>query len=130
MNLINRLKPEFALRLSLAGMYLYSGYSLITSPKSWTQYVPFGFKTGLEKVKFPVDSFLQIQGVFEIFVAVVFLLWFLPRNLVKWLALISTLEMASILIFGRLDLTTFRDIGLLGAFFAVFLMYRQPRYNK
>ena len=123
MNPLSRLKPEFALRLTLAGMYLYSGYSLITSPKSWTQFVPYWLKQGLTSVNFPVELFLKIQGGIEIFIAIVFLIWFAPKRLVKWLALISTLEMAFILIFGRLDLTTFRDIGLVGAFFALFLIY-------
>ncbi|MEK7585594.1 MAG: hypothetical protein AAB455_03740 [Patescibacteria group bacterium] len=123
MNLLSRLKPEFALRLTLAAMYLYSGYSLITSPKSWTQFVPYWLKEALTNVGFSVDLFLQVQGAVEIFIAIIFLIWFAPKRLVKWLALISTLEMAFILIFGRLDLTTFRDLGLIGAFFALFLIY-------
>jgi len=120
---MNRLKPEFALRLSLAVMYIYSGYSLVTSPASWTQFVPFSFKDWLGKINFPVTAFVQIQGAVELAIAAVFLLWFLPRRLIKWLAFIAALEMVLILIFGRLDLVTFRDIGLLGAFFALFLIY-------
>ncbi|MBI4135986.1 MAG: hypothetical protein HY481_00335 [Candidatus Vogelbacteria bacterium] len=120
---MNRLKPEFALRLSLAVMYIYSGYSLVTSPTSWTQFVPFGFKEWLAKINFPVAAFVQVQGAVELAIAAVFLLWFLPRRLVKWLAFIAALEMALILIFGRIDLVTFRDIGLLGAFLALFLIY-------
>lgn len=121
--MINRFKPEFVLRLSLAAMYLYSGYSLVTSPTSWTQFVPFWFKGQLARISFPVTSFIQVQGVVELVIAAVFLLWFLPRRLVKWLAFVSAVEMALILIFGRIDLVTFRDIGLLGAFLALFLMY-------
>ncbi len=120
---MNRLKPEFVLRLSLAVMYLYSGYSLLTSPRSWTQFVPFWLKEGLVKINFPLTAFVQVQGVVELVIAVAFLLWFLPRRLVKWLAFIAALEMTFILIFGRIDLVTFRDIGLLGAFLALFLIY-------
>ena len=120
---MNRLKPEFVLRLSLAAMYFYSGYSLLTSPRSWTQFVPFGFKEILGRINFPVASFIQVQGVGELFIATVFLLWFLPRRLVKWLALISTLEMGLILIFTGVNNVTFRDFGLLGASSALFLMY-------
>ena len=127
MNPLNRIKPEFTLRLSLAAMYLYSGYSLLTSPKSWTQFVPFSFKTALGQINFPVASFVQVQGVGELFIAIVFLSWFLPRGLVKWLALLSTVEMALILTLSGVDLITFRDVGLLGAFGALFLLYRQPR---
>ena len=122
---MNRLKPEFILRLSLAVMYLYSGWSLITSPKSWTQFVPFWLKDNLTQIRFPVATFVQVQGVGELLIATVFLLWFLPRGLVKWLALLSTIEMTLILIFGGVDLVTFRDIGLLGASLAIFLIYRE-----
>ncbi|MBI2100836.1 MAG: hypothetical protein HYT47_02350 [Candidatus Vogelbacteria bacterium] len=120
---MNRLKPEFVLRLSLAAMYVYSGYSLLMSPKSWTQFVPLGLKDWLGRINFPVTTFVQVQGAVELFIAAVFLLWFLPRRLVKWLAFLAAFEMALILILGRVDLVTFRDIGLLGAFLALFLIY-------
>ena len=67
--------------------------------------------------------FLKVQAVGEIIIAAAFLLWFLPRRLIKWLAFISALEMALILVFTGVDLVTFRDIGLLGAFLALFLIY-------
>ena len=121
---MNRLKPEFVLRLSLAAMYFYSGYSLLTSPRSWTQFVPFGFKEVLGRINFPVTAFVQVQGAGELLIATVFLLWFLPRRLVKWLALLSTLEMILILTLSGIDLVTFRDIGLVGAFLTLFLLYR------
>lgn len=124
---MNRLKPELVLRLALAITYFYSGFSLLTSPKSWTQFVPFGFKQVLGQINFPVTAFIQVQGVGELLLATVFLLWFLPRWLVKWLALFSSLEMALILIFAGVDLTTFRDIGLLGVSLALFLIYYERR---
>ena len=124
---MNRLKPEFVLRLSLAAMYLYSGYSLLTSPKSWTQFVPFWLKENLAQISFPVTAFVQVQGVVEIAIAAVLLLWFLPNKLVKWSAFLSAIEMASILFLGQIDLVTFRDIGLLGASLAIFLIYRERR---
>lgn len=123
--MINRLKPAFALRLSLAAMYIYSGYSLVTSPTSWTQFVPFNLKELLGRINIPVTAFVQIQGVVELAIAAVFLLWFLPRRWIKWFAFLSTVEMSFILIFGRIDLVTFRDIGLLGASLATFLIYRE-----
>ena len=122
---MNRLKPEFVLRLSLALMYLYSGWSLIASPKSWTQFVPFWLKENLAQISFPVTAFVQVPGVVEIIVALIFVIWFLPRRWVRYAAFLSALEMALILIFAGIDLTTFRDIGLLGASLAVFLIYRE-----
>ena len=124
---MNRLKPEFVLRLSLAAMYLYSGVDIFTNPKSWTWAAPVGLKNFLVSLAVDADAylilFLKVQAVMELIIAAVFLLWFLPRRLVKWLALISTLEMGLILIFTGVNNVTFRDFGLLGASSALFLMY-------
>ncbi|MBI2097630.1 MAG: hypothetical protein HYT46_01705 [Candidatus Vogelbacteria bacterium] len=124
---MNRLKPELVLRLSLAVMYLYSGIDIFTNPKSWTWAIPVGLKNFLVSLTVDADAyliiFLKVQAVGEIIIAAAFLLWFLPRRLVKWLAFISALEMALILVFTGIDLVTFRDIGLLGASFALFLIY-------
>ena len=111
---MNRLKPELVLRLSLAITYFYSGYSLLTNPKSWTQFVPLWFKDALASINFPLTTFVQSQGAIEILLALIFVVWFAPRRLVRYAAFISTLEMALILIFTGIDLVTFRDIGLLG----------------
>lgn len=124
---MNRLKPELVLRLSLAATYLYSGYSLFKSPKSWTQFVPQGLKEFLVKIGLEIVIFVQAQGLIELTMAAVLLLWFLPVRLVKWVALISTLELALILIFTGIDLVTFRDIAILGSSLAVFLIYRERK---
>ena len=68
---------------------------------------------------------MQVQGVGEILVALIFVIWFAPRNLVRYVAFLSALEMALILIFTGIDLITFRDIGLLGLSLAIFLIYRE-----
>ena len=119
------LKPQFILRLSLAITYFYSGWSLLTSPTSWTQFVPFWLKEQLMNFNFPVAVFVQVQGAVEMLLALIFILWFMPRNLVCYAALFSALEMAFILIFTGIDLTTFRDIGLLGLSLGIFLIYRE-----
>ena len=74
---------------------------------------------------FPVAVFVQVQGAVEMLLALIFILWFMPRNLVRYAALFSALEMALILIFTGIDLTTFRDIGLLGLSLGIFLIYRE-----
>ena len=126
---MNRLKPEFVLRLSLAAMYLYSGIDIFTNPKSWTWAVPLWLKTFLVNLTTETDYylilFLKVQASGELIIAVAFLLWFLPPKLVKWLALISASEMGLILIFTGVDSITFRDFGLLGASLAIFLIYRE-----
>ena len=119
------LKPQFILRLSLAITYFYSGWSLLTSPTSWTQFVPLWLKEILANFNFPVAVFVQVQGAVEMLLALIFILWFMPRNLVRYAALFAALEMALILIFTGIDLTTFRDIGLLGLSLGIFLIYRE-----
>ena len=123
--MMNRLKPELVTRLALVITYFYTGYSLFTSPKSWTQFAPLWFKEALMSFNFPVDTFIQGQGVIEFILAIIFIAWFAPHRFVRWAALISALEMALILIFTGVDLTTFRDIGLLCLSLAIFLIYRE-----
>ncbi|MEK7622013.1 MAG: hypothetical protein AAB415_02430 [Patescibacteria group bacterium] len=122
---MNRLKPELVLRLSLALTYFYSGYSLLTSPKSWTQFAPLWFRDFLDSLNFPLTAFVQVQGAIEIIMALVFVIWFMPRRWVRYAAFLSSLEMGLILFFTGIDLITFRDIGLLGLSFAIFLIYRE-----
>ena len=72
-----------------------------------------------------IDAYLQFQGVVEIMFALVLLGWFLKPKLVKWVALLSTLEFAVILFLAFVPwseanfLITFRDIGLLGGALAL-----------
>lgn len=124
---MNRLKPELILRLSLAITYFYSGFSLFTNPTSWTQFVPIWLKETLADFNFPLTAFVQVQGAVEILLALIFVIWFMPRNLVRYAAFFSALEMALILTFAGIDLVTFRDIGLLGVALTIFLIYRERK---
>ena len=62
------------------------------------------------------------QGALEIIFAVVLLAWFLPKKYAKWVAVLTTLEMAGILMVIPIDAVTFRDFGLLGGSLALFLI--------
>lgn len=106
-------------------MYIYSGWSLFKTPTSWTQFVPLWLKNFLTDFNFPITAFVQVQGVVELIFSAILIIWFLPGRLVKWVAIFSTLEMALILWFSGVDLITFRDIGVLGAFFTLFLLYQR-----
>lgn len=122
---MNQLKPELVLRLSLALTYFYSGFNLIISPASWTEFVPRWLETFLANLNFPLSAFLQIQGGGEILLALILIAWFASRRLVFGAALLSTIEMASILVFSGINLITFRDIGLLGVSSGILLLYRR-----
>ena len=118
MNIFKKLNPEWALRISLGIMYLYSGYDLLVKPQHWYGFVPQWFSQAVNQVT-TVDNYLRIQGIGESLIGLLLLLWFLPRWTVRVAAILTILEMGMILLFVGIDPITFRDIGLLGAGFAV-----------
>lgn len=67
----------------------------------------------------PIEMYLRLQGIGEFIIGVLFLAWFLGKLGPRIAAILSVLEIASILLFVGIDLITFRDIGLLGAALAL-----------
>lgn len=119
--LLGKVSPEWSLRIGLALMYFYSGYDLLTHPTAWTWALPLWLKQIISSV-LPVVTYLRIQGVVEIVLAILLLAWFLPARHLRWVALLSAAEMAGILAISGNFATTFRDIGLLGASLALLLI--------
>lgn len=125
MKFLLKVSPEWSLRIGIGIMYLYSGFDLILHPKAWTWALPYWTKQMMGEVM-PVETYLQLQGGVEILMALCLLAWFLKQHrLIKYVALLSTLEMAGILMLAFLPwnpnnfLITFRDIGLLGGSLAL-----------
>lgn len=125
---LHNLTPEWALRAGLGVMYLYSGIDIIRHPTSWfwavrpiLKFLPSGLQASLSAPDM-MTKYLIVQGAAEIIFAIVLLAWFIPRYMVKWVALISVLEMAGILLLIPIDAITFRDFGLLGASLALWLI--------
>ena len=104
-------------------MYVYSGADIIRHPSAWYWAVR-QLPDALEKILtlFGINAFLFMQGIGEVFLAFLFLAWFLPRKFVQIAAGISAVEMGVILLLVGLDSITFRDIGLLGAAVALVIM--------
>ncbi len=124
MNWLNKIKPEAALRVGLGAMYLYSGYDIVRHPSAWTWAIrglPLALQQGIEAVG--LNNFLVAQGYGELLFGLILVLWFMPKRLVKWVAFLSALEMLAIILLVGLDTITFRDIGLLGASTALWLIY-------
>jgi len=124
-------KPVWVLRLSLGLSYLYSGYDLFTHPTGWhwaLRPLPQFAQTIINDT-IGADLYLKTQGVAEMIMAFLFLAWFLPKAGVRVAAFLSALQMAIILIFVGLTLETFRDIPILGASVAVFLITFQ-KYER
>ena len=125
-NLINRINPEWVLRISLAVMYAYSGLDLMRHPKSWYWAVrPLPNFAQVIINSLGTDLFLQMQGFIELVFAVILILWFLPKIFSMTVAFLIALEMALILIIFGVNGITFRDIGLLGASLSlVIILYK------
>lgn len=121
MSFIKKLSPEWALRLGLGLMYLYSGYDLFYNPQHWYGFAPKWFSQAVTQVA-SVEAYLQFQGVAEMIIGVLFLAWFLGARGVRLASALAVLEMALILLFVGIDPITFRDIGLLGAATALLIM--------
>ena len=121
--ILRKLNVEWALRLSLGAMYLYSGIDIVRHPNAWTwaiRSLPTFINEPISR--FGVEKFLNIQGATEIIFGAILVLWFMPRFLVKLTGLASSLEMILIVLLVGVDAITFRDIGLIGPGLALFLM--------
>ncbi|TSC67326.1 MAG: hypothetical protein G01um101472_447 [Parcubacteria group bacterium Gr01-1014_72] len=115
--------PEWLLRLGLGVMYLYSGIDIVRHPDAWSwaiRQLPDVIEAIPKAIG--VEIFLKGQGIVEIIFAAVFLLWFMPRALVRIVAFLSALEMLAITLLVGVDAVTFRDIGLIGASLALSLI--------
>jgi len=116
------------LRFGLGIMYLYSGYALILNPTAWIWAVP-GWFSKMVTSFVPLEVYLRLQGVAELMMAFVLLIWLLNRNFVRIVAAISALEFTFILLFAPQFSITFRDIGLLGAASALLILVSLPKNN-
>jgi len=108
-------------------MFGYSGIDLIWHPTGWhwaVRGLPMVFQNIINAIG--INTYLQLQGVVELFFALVFLFWIWPK-LTRFVALLAAFEMAFILLFVGVDLTTFRDFAPLGAAAALyFLLQDKP----
>src|SRR3989338_944631 len=120
-NFFQKLKPEWILRLGLGFMYLYSGFDLIMNPKGWTWALPWWYKQ-MVMVVMPIDGYLRFQGALELLMAFLLLSFFFPKKVAIAVAAVSSLEILFILLFAPQFSITFRDIGVLGASLALFLI--------
>lgn len=123
-----KMKVEIALRLGLGLMYFYSGYDFLVHPEHWQSFVPQWFIKLIAPVM-TLETHLMVQGIVELAIGVVFLAWFMPKKLVKCAAFISTVELFLILMLVGVDLITFRDIGLVAASLALFLILEKEELH-
>lgn len=130
MNFLQKISPEWSLRLGLGLTYLYSGIDIMSHPTAWYWALPYWLKQTITALV-PLHTYLRIQGSVEIIFALVLLAWFSKPKIISWVAIISATEFSVILLLalvpwsGANFLVTFRDIGLLGASVALAAVMKQ-----
>jgi hypothetical protein len=124
---MHKLKPEWILRIFLGLMFLYSGYDIVVHPTAWTWAVRAlpEFVTGIIDQTVGTVTYLRLQGASELLLAFALLAWFFPRKVTIIAAAVATIEMFAITLLVGLDSVTFRDIGLIGAGWALFVILVQ-----
>jgi uncharacterized membrane protein YphA (DoxX/SURF4 family) len=114
-------KPEIYLRIGLAGTFIYSGYDIYKNPSNQIGYVETLPQWILDAVQsyMPLSMFLTIQGITEIIFGIILLVWFSPPKIIRLVSVLVGVKLILILYFLGIDTVTFRDIGLVGAVFAL-----------
>jgi len=124
MSFLKNISSSWILRLSLGLAYLYSGYDLLVHPTGWYWAIR-GLPQFIQTIitdSIGLDHFLRTQGVGELVIAFALIAWFLPKWALKWASFMVVAQMTLILIFVGLSLDTFRDIVILGAGLALFVI--------
>ncbi len=121
------------MRIFLGLMFLYSGYDIVVHPTAWTWAVralPVFMAEMIENTVGTV-TYLRLQGASELLLALALMAWFLPRKITIVAAAVATIEMFAITLLVGLDSVTFRDIGLIGAGWALFtILVQQYRADQ
>ena len=114
------IRTEWPLRLGCGFLNLYSGFFLLTDPIRYYKYVPDWLRYVANAVT-SLDTYLRLQGIGEMIIAICLLGWFLPRWCLRLAAILLTVEMTLILVFIGVDGVTFRNMGLVGAALALLI---------
>ena len=116
-------------------MYLYSGQDLLLRPTAWSWALPYWLKNIIGQLV-AVNTYLRLQGGMELVLALILLAWFVRPAIVQWAALLSALEMATIILLALIPYRdvnfsiTFRDLGILGGSLALFLLLHAKSFPQ
>lgn len=118
------MKAQVSLRLGLGLTYIYSGLSLLRSPVDWVHFVPDYLLNSFNEIA-TIEKLLQFQGLGELMLGALLLLPGFKPRLVYILSVLGAVHVALILFIGRIDIVTFRDMGLLGAWVALAFIIKE-----
>jgi len=105
-----------ALKLGLAGVFLWFGIDKFVHPAYWlSAWVPGWFQIFLAKFNLSGLQFVYINGIFEMLVG----LSLLANIFTKFFAAVGIIFLAVLMFEYGLTETTIRNIGLAGALFAI-----------
>ncbi|MDD4989343.1 MAG: hypothetical protein PHV42_02860 [Candidatus Pacebacteria bacterium] len=121
---IRKINPAWVLRLFLGLTFLYSGLDMTRNPSLWTWTVSKAplFLTNFIHTVGGITNFIRGVGYLELVFVALFLIPIFPRIFVKIASLLAGIEMSLIVISLGINMTTFRDIGLAGAAFSLFIL--------
>ncbi len=113
------LDPALLLRLGIGLTLLYAAIQAFANPTSWVGFIPHWLGAIIDP-----QLFLKIHSFFELVLGIALVAGFR----VRWAAMLAALDMLALLVFYGVDDLTFRDMGLLMAALALFVLVRtRPR---
>lgn len=110
----------FLLRMNMAGVFLWFGFSQLIDGINWVYLVP---AWASELLHIPPAMIVLANGAFEVFAGTLLATGFLVRPV----ALLLALHLAGIAASIGFNATGIRDAGLTMATFALFLLYKQHK---
>lgn len=116
------MKPQVPLQIGLSFTYIYSGLGLIREPSDWFHFIPAWL---FDLLGSNLERFLQVQGLGELLLGTLLLLSYSKPRLLYILSVLGALHVFGIILVSGVDLITFRDLGLLGAWVALALLGRE-----
>ncbi len=122
--MFRKINPSWILRAFLGLTFLYSGLDMTRNTSNWLWIVSKApiYVTNFIRTVGGDHNFILGLGVLELIFVVIFLVPIFPRIFLKIAALLAGIEMSLIVLSVGINMMTFRDIGLIGTAFSLFLL--------
>ncbi len=115
-----------ALRLGLAVVFLWFGIDKFIHPSYWINaWVPVGFISFLSHIHVSAQSFIFLNGIFEILVGISLL----TQIFIKIFSILAIIFLLGVLVAVGLNEITIRDLTMIGALVSV-VLWQPARGSK